>query len=33
MIADEHKPIMITTDFYQLGVPDFPFIYRWAISG
>ena len=24
MIADEHKPILITTDFYQLGVPDFP---------
>ena len=24
MIADKHKPILITTDFYQLGVPDFP---------
>jgi len=24
MIAEKHKPILITTDFYQLGVPDFP---------
>jgi glyoxylase-like metal-dependent hydrolase (beta-lactamase superfamily II) len=24
MIEDKHKPIKITNDFYQLGVPDFP---------
>ena len=24
MIEDKYKPIKITTDFYQLGVPDFP---------
>src|SRR5271157_56934 len=24
MIADKHTPILITQDFYQLGVPDFP---------
>ena len=24
MIVDKYRPIKITTDFYQLGVPDFP---------
>ena len=24
MIDARHRPIKITTDFYQLGVPDFP---------